>query len=135
MNGRSNVPVSERATEKGMKTRLSWLKPKISPRLHLGTHRITHHVLTQQQRTVAAEMHVRIRPATKLVTQDDPPVTMDVEHPEALTVERPQNPVGIELEPAKQMRRLFDIQSAPQIERGIVLQEAAAPGVIIVRII
>ena len=32
MNGRSNVPVSERATEKGMKTRLSWLKPKISPR-------------------------------------------------------------------------------------------------------
>jgi len=32
MNGRSKVPVSDRATEKGIITRLSWLKPKISPR-------------------------------------------------------------------------------------------------------
>jgi hypothetical protein len=60
---------------------------------------------------------------------------MNIEYSEALAIERPQNTVGIKLETAEQMRRLLDIQRALQIERGIVLQEAAAPGVIVICII
>ena len=78
-------------------------------RLHLGPHSLPDHVLTEQQRTIATEMHVRVGARTKLAAQHNSAVAMNIEHSEALAVECPKNTISIELEPADQMRRLLDV--------------------------
>jgi hypothetical protein len=92
-------------------------------------------MFAEQQGPIGGEVDVRIGASAELAATHHTPITMEIEHDETPTVERPEHSAWIELETTDQMARVSEIPSSFGTQRGVEMQNPTSAGVIIRRII